>query len=85
MAENLIGTARFVQKEVVVLAKKNRHHIRPVSQNGKNDKHNIAFVDSKKHDLYHRLFFNMTPDEIIKYLVTYFWKNQWEWVDKARN
>jgi len=60
-----------------------RHHICPSSKGGSNEKWNIALVDRIKHNLYHQLFKNKTPDEIICYLVGYFWKNQWYWVEIA--
>lgn len=62
----------------------NKHHIIPVSRGGKNIKNNTAVVDKQKHDLYHQLFREMKPDEIITFLVMYFWRNQWYWVDKAK-
>lgn len=63
----------------------NRHHILCSSRGGSDDDFNIAIVDKKKHDLLHQLFSNMTPDEIINHLVTYFWNDQWEWVKIALN
>ena len=59
---------------------KNRHHILPSSRGGTDEKYNTVMVDKKLHDLYHRLFVNKTPDEIIEFLVTYFWKGQRHWV-----
>lgn len=52
------------------------HHILPRSRGGSDDKSNLARVAHKEHDLYHRLFENMTPEEILSYLVNYFWKSQ---------
>lgn len=52
------------------------HHILPRSKNGSDEKSNLATISQKKHDLYHRLFENMTPEEILSYLVNYFWKSQ---------
>ena len=57
-----------------------RHHIVPRSRGGRDTSDNIAKVDNKKHELYHELFVNKTPNEIIDYLVSYFWKGQIGWV-----
>ena len=62
-----------------------RHHIVPKSRHGANGPANIARIKYKPHDLYHQLFRNKTPEEIMEYLVNYFWKGQWEWVTIAQN
>ena len=64
-----------------------RHHIIPQSRNHSlaNDPHNIVKVDACRHNLYHCLFYNLTPSEIIAQLVKEFWKNNWYWVQKAYN
>jgi len=59
---------------------KNRHHIIPSSRGGKGHKQNIVIVDIEQHKDYHKLFRNLTPDEIIKYLVDYFWNGETKWV-----
>ena len=59
-----------------------KHHICPRSKGGQG-KRNIAVVNKTQHDRYHTLFGNKRPDEIIDYLVTYFWGGQWHWVQKA--
>ena len=51
-----------------------KHHIIPSSRHGSNDPSNIAIVDGKRHNLYHQLFANKTPDEIIIMLKTEFWR-----------
>lgn len=61
------------------------HHIVPSSRGGGGKKNNISIIRCKKHRAYHTLFKNMTPDEIIKFLVSKCWNNQWEWVAKAIN
>lgn len=43
------------------------HHILPRSRGG-HSKGNIKEVPSSFHQAYHKLFHNMTPDEIIEYL-----------------
>jgi len=65
--------------------KLSRHHwhIIPSSRGGNSQISNIARIDGKKHEIYHHLFINKTPEEIIEYLVNYFWQGQWEHVDKA--
>jgi len=59
-----------------------RHHILPRSRGGE-EVENVVIVNAKKHDIYHRLFDNMTPEEIIEYLVEEFWGDKWEYVTKA--
>jgi len=62
---------------------RNQHHIIPFSRkNSSNENWNIAIVDTKLHDLYHRLFENKTPDEIIDFLVNYFWNGQEHWLER---
>lgn len=51
-----------------------KHHVIPSSRGGKDTPQNIAMVNGKQHELYHQLFGNMTPDEILVWLKTYFWK-----------
>lgn len=38
---------------------------------------NISLVRIEKHELYHKIFGLRTPEEIIKYLNKYFWKNNY--------
>lgn len=60
-----------------------RHHIIPSSREGTDSPENIAIVPNKKHEDYHILFSNRTPEEIIAYLVEDYWNGQWEWVELA--
>ena len=61
-----------------------KHHIIPKSRQFRHDNQNIAVVNKEKHhDLYHRLFENMTPDEIIIYLIKNWWNNQIFWLYDA--
>lgn len=60
-----------------------RHHIRPSSREGSSKPKNIAYIAQKYHRLYHQLFGNLTPDEIIVILVETFWNGQIDWVHKA--
>jgi hypothetical protein len=60
-----------------------RHHIIPKSRGGDNGLENIAIVNSKEHQLYHHLFSNRKPEEIVNYLVNEFWNKDWEYVNKA--
>jgi len=60
-----------------------RHHIVPKSRHGGWEKSNIAHLNTKEHQNYHTLFSNLTPDEIIIYLVKHFWNGQEFWVEKA--
>lgn len=61
---------------------KTRHHIRPVSRKSKDS--NIAYIPRVDHENYHKLFVNMTPDEVIRHLIDYYWNGQWEWLNKVR-
>lgn len=77
---------KMLRKEKIKLLKeagKNRHHIIPSSRGGGNNQNNIIYIDVIKHDIYHQLFRNKTPDEIINYLIDYFWNGQEKWVFEA--
>jgi hypothetical protein len=41
-----------------------RHHRKPKSRGGKNDKRNISIVNDRKHEAWHLLFSNHTPHMI---------------------
>lgn len=63
---------------------KNRHHIIPSSrENGTDTEDNIVYINVDKHAKYHHLFGNRTPDEIVNYLVDYFWKGNLGFVFEA--
>jgi hypothetical protein len=66
-----------------VLPEKNNHHILPRSRRPDLAlaETNIVEVFVKEHDLYHQLFYNMTPDEILDYLVNTFWGGQMRFVE----
>ena len=59
-----------------------KHHIVPTSRKGKNLESNLCNVPGRQHEMYHNLFTNRTPDEIIDYLVQDFWAGQKKWVDR---
>ena len=61
---------------------KNEHHILPKSLGGGRH-NNISFVDIEKHQDYHKLFDNLSPDKIVNYLIDYFWNGQTKWVFEA--
>ena len=61
---------------------KTRHHIRPKSRKSKNS--NIAWIPRVYHEAYHTMFQNMTPDEIIRHLIDYYWNGQWHWLNKVK-
>ena len=44
----------------------NRHHRRPRSLHGDNSPRNISIVDVESHTLWHRMFQNMPPREIVE-------------------
>lgn len=51
-----------------------KHHICPYSRCADNSEENTVYVSQELHDKYHALFGNRTPDEILDFLVNYFWK-----------
>lgn len=55
--------------------KKTKHHVLPQSRRPDlaEEESNIVLVSVKEHDLYHQLFQNKLPIEIIDYLVEHFW------------
>jgi len=55
---------------------KTKHHIIPSSRNGSNEDSNICMVEERDHQLYHQLFENKTPIEIIEYLEMTFWNGK---------
>jgi len=57
------------------------HHILPTSRGGKT-LDNLCYVPRRQHDLYHDLFSNRTPEEIIDYLVNDFWNGKRDYVSK---
>lgn len=55
-----------------------KHHIIPISRNGPDTYDNIARVCRRDHELYHALFENRTPDEIVEYLNNKFWARKYD-------
>ena len=49
----------------------NRHHLRPKSRKGGNEKSNIAIFHIDRHENWHRVFGNKTLDEIIELLIRF--------------
>ena len=65
-----------VFREQVEAPKNSRHHITPSSRTSKKKARkyrNIAFVNEELHSKLHSLFLNRTPEEILDFLVNYFW------------
>lgn len=60
-----------------------KHHINPLARSNDNSSSNVVLIDAMHHEMYHWLFADMTPDEIINYLVDYFWKGEVGWLYKA--
>lgn len=60
-----------------------KHHIIPTSREGRDDEENITLVPNGLHQLYHFVFGNLMPVEIITWLVETFWNGQWTWVEMA--
>lgn len=66
------------------------HHIKPRSRGGNKGNQfgdNISVICGRCHEHYHNAhgldFGNMNPDEIIAFIVHYYWKDQWGWVSEA--
>lgn len=59
---------------------KTDHHIIPRSRGGDSSRKNICRVSRKEHELYHQIFSNKTPQEIIDYLVNTFWNGDREYI-----
>lgn len=63
------------------------------SRNSRNDKHHpvpsslggveVVWVNKRKHAIYHQLFSNRHPMDIIEYLVNYWWGGNWAFVEQA--
>jgi len=59
------------------------HHIIPRSRlKNKHLKDNTVQVSEHEHEKYHQLFVNMTPVEIIDYLVKTFWGGKTEYLEE---
>lgn len=58
------------------------HYIIPLNRDGFDIEENKTNITVYFHERYHKLFGNMTPNEILTFLETYFWKNQKNWIDE---
>jgi hypothetical protein len=58
-------------------SKLTRHHILPRSRQKGKPKQGICKVKKLKHELYHHLFGNMYPWEILEFLNKEFWNNMY--------
>ena len=58
-----------------------RHHVIPKSR--LRGKPPIALIERADHELYHKMFGNFIPEEIIEWLVVYYWNGDWSYVLKA--
>ena len=67
---------RRIEKKKAQGQKIDGHHIIPSSRGGKTSNKNMVYIDMYRHRDYHRLFDNKTPEEIIHYLLDYFWRGQ---------
>jgi 5-methylcytosine-specific restriction endonuclease McrA len=54
-----------------------KHHITPKSRGGSSELENIAMINSREHNVYHQLFDNKTPEEIVYYLNSKFWNDNY--------
>jgi len=60
-----------------------RHHISPRSRSKDDSEENTVYIDARKHEVYHWLFKNKNPDEIVNFLIDYFWDGQDKWIFEA--
>jgi hypothetical protein len=60
-----------------------RHHIIPKSRGGDRSRRNIAYLTRREHQMYHALFENRTPKEILYYLNSYFWNDRYRGLDRV--
>jgi hypothetical protein len=49
------------------------HHIIPKSRGGRRIADNAVIVQKKKHRLYHKLFANLLPEEVVQHLNQFYW------------
>lgn len=74
---------KFTKKEKLVKPNTNTHHVWPRSRGGTDHKRNLVTIDQRLHARYHTLFANLTPHEILDFLVGYFWGGNWQLVEDA--
>jgi hypothetical protein len=65
------------------MAKTDRHHVIPRSLTNDNTEKNIVVVNKRKHAIYHQLFCNLHPTDIVVHLVEYWWGGNWSFVEEA--
>lgn len=70
-------------KRIPILPGQNRFHIVPSCRGGSNSTKNVFAVDIEKHKKYHKFFKNRTPEEVIRYLVEYYWNGDWSFVESS--
>lgn len=58
-----------------------KHHIVPRSRGGEDEELNIMEVDEKRHSLWHQIFYNLKPDEVIIF-INYWTTPQGSWDNK---
>ena len=63
---------------------KSRHHLKPRSKGGTNDKSNLSIVTKKRHRAFHLLFGVMTPQQIANELNNKWLDPQFEFVVEKR-
>ena len=49
------------------------HHVVPISRGGNKNGKNKVVINVDLHRKYHDLFVNRTPEEVLDFLVVYFW------------
>ncbi|HNX02177.1 MAG TPA: hypothetical protein PLE33_06035 [Candidatus Cloacimonas sp.] len=57
--------------------RKNKHHCVPRSRGGKTDSTNLLEKDVKKHEAYHTIFDNATPEEAIAIIIMEWTTPEW--------
>jgi hypothetical protein len=72
---------KFFSKGSEILAKRWRtteHHVIPKSVGGNGDRKNLCYVLANRHNLYHRLFLNLKPEQIVELLNQEFWNDNYQ-------
>jgi hypothetical protein len=63
----------------------NKHHRKPKSLGGTGEPRNIIWLPTKKHDAFHLLFANKTPQEIADEISTFYLDPDFELVARRKD
>ena len=48
---------------------RNKHHLKPRSVGGTSEKYNLLLIEEERHKMWHKLFGNLTLNEVIELLM----------------